>query len=80
MIYEVEYVLKTEKLKTYTEEFHTLSLAKQFVERVETNHNARKILVYKVNSSMPGCEKHLIYKLDNVCYSTYTTDEYGKGQ
>ena len=74
MIYEVDYVLKTEKFKTYSEEFHTLPLTRQFVERLSTN--AREILVYKLSSSMPECEKRLIYKLDNLHYSTYAADEY----
>ncbi len=74
MIYEVDYVLKAEKFKTYTEEFHTLPLTKQFVERLKTN--ARKILVYKLDSPVTECENRLIYKLDNVYYSTYAVDEY----
>lgn len=78
MIYEVDYILKTEKFKTYTEEFHTLPLTKQFVERVKTN--AREVLVYKLDSPVPECEKRLIYKLDNVYYSTYTADEYNNEQ
>jgi hypothetical protein len=78
MIYEVNYVLKTEKFKTYTEEFHTLPLTKQFVERVKTS--AREVFVYKIVSPAAECEKRLIYKLDNMYYSTYAADEYGNEQ